>query len=133
MKYNVVDKIPTPEEYCQLRIDAGLSPKSLDAAATGLPNSLYAVCVFDGPSLIAMGRVVGDGACFFQIVDIAVNPSYQGFGLGKLVMDKVETYLKSVAQSGSYVSLIADKPAFYEKLNYLHTAPEAYGMYKRLA
>ncbi|WP_373454357.1 hypothetical protein [Cereibacter changlensis] len=27
-----------------------------------------------------MGRLIGDGGCFFQIVDIAVDPSHQGQG-----------------------------------------------------
>ncbi|MFD2882298.1 hypothetical protein ACFTAO_51075 [Paenibacillus rhizoplanae] len=30
-----------------------------------------------------MGRVIGDGGCFFQVTDIAVKPSFQGRGLGK--------------------------------------------------
>ena len=80
-----------------------------------------------------MGRVIGDGACFFQIVDIAVDPAYQSQGLGKLIMKNVESYLALVAIEGSYVSLIGDKPEFYEKLGYLHTAPSGYGMYKILA
>lgn len=33
--------VPSPEEYCEMRVKAGLSPKSLQAAEIGLPNSLY--------------------------------------------------------------------------------------------
>lgn len=39
----VIHEAPQPEEYCQLRIRAGLSPKSLDGARTGLHNSIFAV------------------------------------------------------------------------------------------
>ena len=56
------------------------------AAAIGLPNSLYAVQVFDGANVVGMGRVIGDGGLFFQVVDIAVLPAYQGQGLGKQIM-----------------------------------------------
>lgn len=34
-----------------------------------------------GNRAVGMGRVIGDGGCFFQIVDIAVDPADQGQGL----------------------------------------------------
>ncbi|WP_115718962.1 GNAT family N-acetyltransferase [Gallaecimonas mangrovi] len=126
-------QLPVAKAYCQLRIAAGLSAKPLALAEKGLANSLYGVCIHDGAQLVAMGRVVGDGSCFFQVVDIAVAPRYQGRGLGKQIMHAIEAYLKMAAQPGSYVSLIADKPGFYEKLGYQHTAPAGYGMYKKFA
>lgn len=133
MDVDVLEQAPLPEEYCQLRVAAGLSEKSLAAAEIGLENGLYSLCIRDQGVLIGMGRVIGDGACFFQVVDIAVDPAYQGCGLGKLIMERIDGYLQSVAQKGSYVSLIGDKPGFYEKLGYQHTAPAGYGMYKKLA
>ena len=33
-----------------------------------------------------MGRVIGDGGLFFQVVDIAVEPAHQGRGLGKAIV-----------------------------------------------
>jgi len=56
----------------------------------GLPNSLYAVQFRLDGELIAMGRVIGDGGCFFQIVDIAVDPAHQGQGLGRRIMEHIE-------------------------------------------
>ena len=56
MEYVVVQSVPSPEAYCALRVTAGLSPKSLEAAKIGLPNSLYGVSVMDGDKLIAMGN-----------------------------------------------------------------------------
>jgi len=40
-----------------------------------------------------MGRVVGDGGCFHQVVDIAVLPRHQGKEVGKRIM--VETWSSS--------------------------------------
>ncbi|RYV01241.1 GNAT family N-acetyltransferase [Shewanella sp. OPT22] len=134
MGFYVTESTPRVSEYLQLRVEAELSPKSSEAAKIGLPNSLYSICIRDeSENLIGMGRVIGDGACFFQIVDMAVKPKFQGNGLGKLIMDKLEAFLTSVAVEGSYVSLIGDKPEFYERLGYKHTAPSGYGMYKKLA
>ncbi|MDF0534162.1 GNAT family N-acetyltransferase [Shewanella sp. A32] len=131
MSYPVVTEIPAAEEYCRLRLDVGLSAKSTAAARIGLSHAPYTICVRDNGPLISMGRVIGDGGGFFHIVDIAVAPKYQRQGLGKLIMDKIEQYLDTVAQDGSYVSLIADKPDFYAKRGYLPTAPAGHGMYKK--
>ncbi len=123
--------VPSPEEYCEMRVKAGLSPKSLQAAEIGLPNSLYGVSIRDEGALIAMGRVVGDGACNFEIVDVAVDPDYQGNGLGRKVMEYIDDYLSSVALEGSYVSIIADEPFFYENLGYKLVTPKSQGMTKK--
>ncbi|QRG83600.1 GNAT family N-acetyltransferase [Vibrio diabolicus] len=125
------EHVPSPKEYCDMRVKAGLSPKSLKAAEIGLPNSLYSVSVRDEGKLIAMGRVVGDGACNFEIVDVAVDSDYQGNGLGRKVMEYIDGYLSSVALEGSYVSMISDEPVFYEKLGYRLVAPKSQGMTKK--
>lgn len=125
------ETVPSPGEFCEMRIKAGLSAKSLKAASIAFPNSLYGISIRDGKQLIAMGRVVGDGACNFEVVDIAVDPAYQGRGLGREVMQYIDNYLASVALEGSYVSMIADEPAFYEKLGYRLVAPKSQGMTKK--
>ena len=131
MNIIVKHQAPSAQDYCDLRKVAGLSPMPLKAAKVAVDGALYAVTFYDGERLIAMGRVIGDGACFFQIIDIAVHPDCQGQGLGKQVMEHIEAYLQSVTQPGSYVSLIGDKPQFYEKLGYQYTAPNGHGMFKK--
>ena len=131
MKLKFEAKVPSPLEFCEMREKAGLSPKSLKAATIALPNSLYAISVRNGDVLIAMGRVVGDGACNFEIVDVAVDPDYQGQGLGRKIMEHIENYLSSVVLDGSYVSMIADEPVFYEKLGYKLVSPSSQGMTKK--
>ncbi|GLT16999.1 N-acetyltransferase [Vibrio zhanjiangensis] len=131
MTLNYVENFLSPSEFCHLRVKAGLSAKSLQAATIALPNSLYAIAIHDDQTLVAMGRVVGDGACNFEVVDVAVDPDYQGQGLGKQVMQYIDTYLASVALEGSYVSMIADEPKFYEKLGYKLVSPASQGMTKK--
>ncbi|MGL4278198.1 MAG: GNAT family N-acetyltransferase [Morganella morganii] len=125
------ERAPSAQEYCALRIKAGLSEKSLKAAEIGLPNSLYIVTIRDAGTLIAMGRVVGDGACNFEVVDVAVDPAYQGAGLGRWVMDCIDGYLVSATLEGSYVSMVADKPGFYEKPGWKSVGPASEGMSKK--
>ncbi len=105
--------IPTCEDYCALRINAGMSPKTREAAEKGLPNALFTVTLYDKDRLIGMGRVIGDGGTVFQIVDIAVLKSYQGQGYGSQIMEHIMKYIKNVAVESTYVSLIAD----YRRIN----------------
>lgn len=123
--------IPRPADYCELRRVAGLSEKSEAAARIGLPNACFTVTLYDNNQLIGMGRVIGDGATAFQIIDIAVRPEYQGQGHGKTVMKHIMDYIESVRQPGTYVSLIADYPAdqLYAKFGFISTEPYSGGMY----
>ncbi|MGV2939830.1 GNAT family N-acetyltransferase [Mesobacillus sp. LC4] len=131
--FNISYNPPRPSEYINLRLEAGMSEKSQEAARIGLKNSLFAVTVYDESAIVAMGRIIGDGGSFFQVVDIAVKPDYQGKGLGKLVMGKIMEYLDKHTYDGSYVSLIADAPAnkLYEQFGFDYTYPNSYGMYRK--
>lgn len=133
LTYEILHKVPTAEEYVHLRVAAGLSPKSLTAAEKGLANSIFSVTLRASSKLIGMGRIIGDGGCFYQIVDIAVEPDYQGRGLGKTIMSELMDYLNDHAPEGAYVSLLADVPAdrLYKQFGFDYTQPKSVGMYRR--
>lgn len=122
--------IPDVATYCHLRSASGLSPKTAEAAAKGLPNSLFAVQVLQGDDIVGMGRIIGDGGCFYQVVDIAVLPAHQGRGLGKLIMREIMRYIDEQVPPSAYVSLIADGQAqqLYAQFGFTHTAPKSVGM-----
>jgi len=130
MSYTTLHAIPSAETYRQLRIAAGLSPKSAEAAARGLPNTLFAVQLLHAGRPIAMGRVIGDGGTAFQVVDIAVLPEHQGRGLGKRIMGEIAAWLRDHVPESGYVSLLADVPAdgLYAQFGFVHTAPRTLGM-----
>lgn len=126
----VEESVPGVEEYRALRVAAGLSPKTAEAAAAGLPNSLFSVTVRKGDELIGMGRVVGDGGLNYEIVDMAVHPDHQRRGIGKAIMTCLMNYVDRTAHHSAYVSLLADDgaPALYEKFGFEFTAPRTVGM-----
>lgn len=130
MAYHLRISTPTVETYCQLRKACGLSPMPEAAARAGLPNSIHAVQIFCDDQPVGMGRVIGDGGCFYQIVDIAVLPEHQGQGLGKRIMAALVSYLEASAVKGAYVSLIADGRAheLYAQYGFKPTAPKSMGM-----
>ena len=122
--------IPAIATYQQLRVAAGMSAKSTDAAAKGLPNSLFAVQILQGDAVVGMGRIIGDGGCFFQVTDIAVLPAHQGKGLGKRIMREIMRFIETDVPESAYVSLIADGQAqeLYAQFGFQHTAPASVGM-----
>lgn len=127
----IVRESPEVFDYMKLRERSGLSPRSEEGAAIGLQNSLFAVSLYVQDELIGMGRVIGDGGCFMQIVDIAVSPDFQGRGLGRMIMQELMNYLDRKAPPRTYVSLIADTPAdqLYLKFGFQYTQPRSQGMY----
>ena len=129
-EYRVEARIPAVETYLGLRKAAGLSPFSEAAAERGLKGSVFGVSVMLGEETVGMGRIIGDGGCFFQITDIAVKPAHQGRGLGKRIVAALVDHLREVAPASAYVSLIADVPAnrLYAQFGFRETAPRSVGM-----
>ncbi|UXH78641.1 GNAT family N-acetyltransferase [Roseateles amylovorans] len=128
--YTVSLQIPSAATYARLRTESGLSGKSAEAAARGLPRSLFAVQILLDGEPVGMGRVIGDGGCFYQVVDICVLPSHQGKGLGKVIMAEIMKFLDSDVPATGYVSLIADGEAqnLYAQFGFVLTAPRSVGM-----
>jgi GNAT superfamily N-acetyltransferase len=128
--YSVRLETPSIATYQRLRVDSGLSAKSDEAARRGLAGTLFAVQIIFANEAIGMGRVIGDGGCFYQVTDIAVLPAHQGKGLGKLIMCEIIKYVEASVPDTAYVSLIADGKAeyLYAQFGFVHTAPRSVGM-----
>lgn len=124
--------MPDPQAFIDLRVAAGLSPKSLKGATIGLKNTYHSVALHNESNLIGFGRIIGDGGTVFQITDVAVLPEFQGKGYGKKIMSELTEYIKEHAPQYSYISLIADGPAdkLYEKFGFKDVASHgSKGMY----
>ncbi|HEY8039117.1 MAG TPA: GNAT family N-acetyltransferase [Polyangiaceae bacterium] len=132
--YVVEPRPPSVDEYLRLRLEAGLSAKTPDAARAGLAGTWFGVTVRAGGEAVGMGRVVGDGGCFFQVVDVAVLPGHQRRGLGKRIMAALVDHLRAHAPATAHVSLLADGEAhrLYEQFGFRATAPASIGMALKL-
>lgn len=120
-KYSIHLKSPSVEEFSALRSKIGWGQIDFNIAGISLNNSLFHVTVRYESQLIGMGRVVGDGAMYFYIQDVVVDPNYQNMGIGNILMKKIESYLAASAKQGSTISLLAakDKENFYTKYGYI--------------
>ena len=77
--------------------------------------------LFDREKLVAIGRVMGDGAMYYYIQDVVVRPTHQGLGLGNQIMQQIEKYLLENASKNAAIGLFAakGKEGFYQKYGYL--------------
>ncbi|MFZ4689405.1 MAG: GNAT family N-acetyltransferase [Polymorphobacter sp.] len=128
--YQIIDRIPDVADFCRLRAIAGMTPRSVGAAAKGLPSSIFGVVVEHCGTAVGMGRVIGDGGLVFNIADIAVDPAHQRRGLGKAIMQRLLERLRASVTAEAYVTLIADGPAqhLYVQYGFVPVAPASIGM-----
>jgi len=130
-----VELTPPPlADYVRLRRIAGMTAFSEEAAARGLPRSLYGVTVRHDGRAVGMGRVIGDGGCFYVVTDIAVDPAHQRRGLGRRIMAALMAWVRETGAPTANVSLIADKPAdkLYAQFGFFDPAPKAIAMEQTL-
>jgi GNAT superfamily N-acetyltransferase len=130
MSYSVIERTPTVQEYNDVRRAAGLRVKDEVAVQRGLRNTLYAICVVHDEVVVGIGRVIGDGGLFYDIVDVAVVAEHQKKGVGKMIMDGLMSYIDVHALPSSLVCLMANKGVapFYEKYGFKAREPDMPGM-----
>ncbi|HAC0474311.1 TPA_asm: GNAT family N-acetyltransferase [Listeria monocytogenes] len=131
MDYVITTELPSAEEFVQLRVDAGLSFRAIEASRKALLKSVYFVGLRskENGKLIGMGRLVGDGIMFI-VSDIAVFPSFQGKGFEKVIMTHIKDYIEANLDKTACVTLLADVPAhgLYKQFGFRESAPASIGM-----
>lgn len=125
--YRLVDRLPTPEEHRALAESVGWGEAfRWDAMPASLAGSCCAVVALaDDGTPVAMGRVVGDGAFFFYLQDIAVRPDLQGQGLGSRVTERLLELVHARAGGDAFVGLFATAEArpLYARLGFDGDSP----------
>lgn len=121
---------PEVGEFMQLRALMGWGAITEQQAALSLERSLEFAVIYDAAKLVAMGRVIGDGALFFYLQDIVVHPDYQRRGMGSAVMHSLERYLQREAKAGATVALLAaqGREKFYEQFGYQQRTGQPLGL-----
>ncbi len=113
MPYTVVDRVATVAEHRQL---AGLVGWEDSFRWEAMPGSLAGSCcgtvvLDEAGAIVAMGRVVGDGAFFFYVQDVAVHPQHRGRGLGKLVVERLRAQVTALAGGAAFLGLFSTPEA----------------------
>lgn len=109
----------TAETFLKIYSSVGWEPPCAGQVETALKNSVATFTAFDDGKSVGMVRLIGDGGMSFYIKDFAVLPACQAKGVGSLLMDAVERYIREHVAAGWAVSLelISTKEAvpFYRK------------------
>ncbi|MCF0146813.1 MAG: GNAT family N-acetyltransferase [Clostridium sp.] len=78
-------------------------------------NSYTVVFIFDNEKLIGFGRAISDGVRQSAIYDVAILPEYQGFGVGKLI---IENIINNTPTCNFILYASPGKEGFYESLGF---------------
>jgi len=135
MNKHITEDFPQSKEYMDLRLDAGLPEVEITVAEAALTRSLLCVLIRDdNDRLIGMGRVVGDGAFYFQLVDIMVAVPYRDHGLKEMLLSELLERLQKIAPSGAEITIITDVAGIklYQNAGFKLLYPERYGMARSL-
>ncbi len=127
----IVERVPTIEEYSELRREVGWKSLGEEMTEKGLRNSIFSVCAIYKNKVIGCGRVIGDGAVYFYVQDIMVLPEFQRKGIGKSIMASIMQWLGKQVSDNSFVGLMATKgnSKFYEKYGFQERPPDRPGMF----
>ncbi|QSX38811.1 GNAT family N-acetyltransferase [Shewanella sedimentimangrovi] len=130
MTFEFRDAPPAVAEFAALRTLVGWNNPTADLLAASMENSYYWVSVFHERQLVGTGRVIGDGAMYFYIQDVIVDPGFQGLGLGKANMLRINAFLASECQRGATIGLLSakGKEGFYSGFGYSRRDGESLGL-----
>jgi len=103
------------EEVVNILKECGMGYIDAEGHKISFLNSQSKVFLFDDEKLIGLGRAICDTIKCGAIYDIAVLPSYQGYGLGKVI---IETLINKYPTCSYILYANPNKIGFYEKLGF---------------
>jgi len=78
-----------------------------------------------------MARLLSDGGYVQYIADVVVHPDYQGYGIGKTMINKIMEYINQGLEDGdkALICLMAakEKEPFYKKFGLEERPNDDYG------
>ncbi|PXV68826.1 acetyltransferase (GNAT) family protein [Dysgonomonas alginatilytica] len=103
------------EEVPQLLEKVGMSFVDVERHRISFENSFAVVFVFDKKKMVGIGRSISDGVRQSALYDIAIDPTYQGCGIGRKVID----ILVNATPDCNFVLYASPgKEDFYRKLGF---------------
>ncbi|MFI6478640.1 GNAT family N-acetyltransferase [Nonomuraea sp. NPDC050663] len=117
----MIDRMPTPTEFLTVTDAVGWEHAyDRDAVAASLAGSLRGVVAVVDSQVIGVGRLVGDGAIYFYLQDLAVMPPYQRCGIGAAMLRRLEEWIAVQAGPKAFVGLFAagDSMSLYRRFGY---------------
>jgi GNAT superfamily N-acetyltransferase len=112
----------TVDVFLDLYTSVGWEPPLREQVETALRGSIAAFTAMEGGQAVGMVRLIGDGGMSFYIKDFAVRPSWQGKGIGSVLIHALEEYIRENISPGWAVSLelisTIEAVSFYRKMGF---------------
>lgn len=106
--YRLAARLPTIDEYRTICTAVGWQDvMNFGAAPASLVRSVHAVVVEHHGAAVGMGRLVGDGAIYLYVQDVAVLPEHQGRGVGGLIVAELVAWARHHAPDRAFLGLFA--------------------------
>jgi len=123
------ESLPSAGEYIDLRKSVGWGAVDEETANRTIRAAAYTVCLRREERLVGIARVMGDGALFFFLADLIVNPECAGRGYGEQLMRAVTGYFDRSAKPGATIALIPinGRESFYERFGFLRCPSGPFG------
>lgn len=108
--------------YKMLRENVEWTCPSESQVMKAINNTLVSIVAYSDNVPVGMGRLLGDGALYYQIYDVVVSKEYQGQKIGTKIISKLIDYIENNREKGQRVSITLTaepgKEEFYENLGF---------------
>ena len=131
MQITYTNILPAKGEYFRLFESTGWNEGyqlDADGLREAIGKSWYLASAYDGDCLVGFGRVISDGVLHALIVDLIVLPSYQGSGIGALILDELTDKCRSQRIPDIQLFCAKGKTGFYEKHGFVRRPTDGPGM-----
>ncbi len=125
------DTPPSHDDFVRLIETTGWNAKyglDPDELAEALAASAFAVTAYDGGRAVGCGRVVSDGVLHGLIVDVIVDPTHQGRGIGSALMERLVAECRRRGIRDVQLFSARGKRGFYERFGFVARPEDAPGM-----
>lgn len=110
------------EDYNLLRESVGWAKLCDSQAQQGLENSAYVISCYIDDKIADAARVIWDRGYIAYLADVMVMPEYQGFGIGRHMVEEAISFVKSQLKEGWKIKIVLisakGKEAFYKKFGF---------------
>lgn len=94
----------------------GLNDRPVDKLQQAFEHSQFRYLGYYEGELVVTARAISDFNYASYLCDVAVHPDYQGYGWGKLLMDRVMHDLSPFGKV--FIYSVPDKMGFYNRFNF---------------
>ncbi len=117
-----VEDIKEVKEFNYLLERVGREKQNEDTLDLSLTNTVFSVSAYDYGTIVGYGRIIGDGAMYYYIKDIMVDPDYRNQKIGTTIMEQLMDKIKEYKEEDSNITVAVEtepgKEKFYRKFGF---------------